>query len=195
MLEKKIHIGEGDGYFTGHLLASTPQIMGSCFDKAVIYMCAHNKGGAMGLIVNRRIDNVKFPELVKYFGIKQKVKDIKIPVYFGGPVETKRCFILHTADFKGDGTIPVDENLSISSSVKVLEEIISGKGPADFMILLGYAGWGAGQLEAEMRSNSWLTLPFSKDIIFSRDNDTKWLKVCDSVGVNPYHLSDTVGYA
>ncbi len=182
-------------YLEGELLIATPQIQYSCFEKSVIYVCSHSNDGAMGLIINRGIKDVNFPEFLKQFDITSTIPDIKMPMHFGGPVEPARGFILHTKDYKQSATVEMQGDISLTSSVEILRDIAEGKGPKRSLLILGYAGWGPGQLEEEIARNSWITAPTSSDVIFGLDNSIKWQKAGRILGIDPIKISIDIGHA
>ena len=183
------------GYLEGQLLVATPQIRLSCFEKSVIYLCVHNSDGAMGIIVNQAIFNIQSSELLRYLDIDIPFDKFKSPVYFGGPVEPGKGFILHNHDYKPENTLTTKNGLSVTSNIDILEDIAVDKGPKDSLIALGYAGWSANQLEMEIEANGWFTVPLNKELVFGVDNASKWKKACKSVGVNPYMIAAKAGHA
>jgi putative transcriptional regulator len=178
----------------GQLLVAMPSLDGSCFEKAVIYICAHDESGAMGVVVNRAMDNIKYSDILSQLSIKS-IKPNDTDVYFGGPVDPLRGFILHTNDYASEGTHVVEENIAITTTVDVLKDIAQGSGPSKSIVALGYTGWSAGQLEQEMMSNSWLNVPSSEEVIFNADNSGKWEKSAMILGVDFFKYSDAVGHA
>ncbi len=187
--------------------ALSPQLAGKCliampgmgdprFVKSVIYMCAHSDTGAMGLIVNKPAPETRLSDLLDQLGITRGNKMADIRVHIGGPVEHGRGFVLHSADFTSDqGTLRVDDEISMTGTLDVLERIAAGKGPKSSLLALGYAGWGPGQLEGEIARNGWLTSPARHDLIFGRANEFKWAAALKSIGVDPVSLSPTSGRA
>lgn len=186
---------EKGGYFQGHLLVATPLIRVSCFTKSVIYLCVHDASGAMGLIVNQTLDDVNGSLIWDYFNIDAKDKSLLMPIHFGGPVDAARGFILHSDEYDKHSPMHVTNGFAVSSNIDILKDIAEGKGPQQKMLALGYAGWAPGQLEAEIESNSWLTVPASKELVFGTDNASKWLLSAKTVGIDPYKLSADVGHA
>jgi putative transcriptional regulator len=183
------------GYLEGSLLIATPLLNGSCFEKSVIYVCAHNDTGAMGILVNHTLANLKCGDILGQVGIKSSEINCEAPVYFGGPVESAKGFILHTSDYAIGGTQVIRNNISITSTVDILQDIANGKGPQKQIFALGCAGWSAGQIESELKANSWLTLPASETIIFDADNTQKWEQAAGSLGINFTNYSLVVGNA
>lgn len=186
---------EEPGYLEGQLLVATPQIAGSCFDKAVIYLCVHNKNGAMGLIINHRVENISFDDLLSQLQIERRDMRKSPPVHFGGPVETTRGFVLHSRDYSLGDTISARGNYALTSNLDILREIADGRGPEKSLMVLGYAGWSPGQLEGEIESGSWIVVPPSEDLVFGADNDAKWANAGQSLGIDMSRLHGTVGHA
>ncbi len=177
------------GYFENQLLIATPSINGSCFDRSVIYLCAHNHEGAMGVIVNHTISNMRYGEVFDQLNIVSLPPVRENLVYFGGPVDPYRGFILHTVE--GDTENPI----GLSADISILHDIATGKGPGSSLFILGYAGWAAGQLESEIKAGSWLTAHASPDLIFHKDNATKWSLAAQTLGIDMLKMSGDVGHA
>lgn len=180
----------------GQLLIAMPDMNDPRFANSVIYLCAHSEDGAMGLIVNKLQPQVQFGELLEQLGINKAPGVRNIRVHFGGPVEHARGFLLHSSDYRSEaGTLEVDENIGMTATLDVLEDIASGQGPDVSMLALGYAGWGPGQLENEIAQNGWLTCDSSADIVFGRANEHKWTAALKVLGIDPILLSSTAGRA
>lgn len=182
---------------TGQLLIAMPEIGDPRFANAVIYLCTHSDDGAMGLIVNKPAPHIGFADLIEQIGITDPAPAPKgARIYFGGPVEMTRGFVLHSDDYHTEGaTIDVEDGIALTNTLDVVQDILNGKGPNDYMLALGYAGWGAGQLEQEFTQNTWLTAPRRDDILFGRANEHKWTAALKSIGVNPLMLSSASGQA
>ena len=183
------------GYFTGQLLIAMPQMNDPRFAHAVVYVCAHTDDGAMGLVVNRQIETLTFPDLLRQLNIDVTGVDDTIQVLFGGPVETGRGFVLHSADYVQKGTMMVDKDVGLTATMEVLKDIASGNGPRLNLLALGYAGWGQGQLDAEIQANGWLHAPADEALIFDRDLETKWQRALAKLGVDASMLSGDAGHA
>ena len=183
------------GYLDGQLLVAMPTMTDPRFERSVIYMCAHTAEGAMGLVVNKELDTLTFPELLEQIGIEPVHVEDQIRVHFGGPVESGRGFVLHSADYVHDGTLMVDENIALTASVDILRAIAEGAGPRDRLLVLGYAGWGAGQLESEIQANGWLHVTPDRDLVFDGHLDTKWERAMAKLGVDFNMLSGDIGHA
>ncbi len=182
-------------YLTGQLLVAMPQMRDPRFARAVIYICAHNPEGAMGLVINRLVGSIRFPELLAQLGIDQPAGSEEIRVHFGGPVESGRGFVLHSADYVQDGTMVVNSEIALTATLDILKAIAAGGGPKQSLLALGYAGWGPGQLEAEMQANGWLTAPADEHLIFDSGLDDKWQRAIGKIGVNVDRLSGEAGHA
>ncbi len=182
-------------YLAGQLLVAMPGMRDPRFQKTVIYMCAHNADGAMGLVVNRALDSLSFPDLLEQLGIDSSGIGTPIKVHFGGPVESGRGFVLHSPDYLQDATMVVDRDVALTATVDILKAIAEGNGPRRSLLALGYAGWGPGQLDSEIRSNGWLHVAADSDLVFGSDLDDKWRRAMDKIGINPLMLSDDAGHA
>lgn len=185
----------GSGYLTGQLLIAMPQMNDPRFARTVIYICAHTADGAMGLVVNREIEALTFPDLLKQLNIDAEVIDDKIQVLFGGPVETGRGFVLHSSDYVQNATMLVDKRVGLTATMEVLKDIASGNGPRLNLLALGYAGWGPGQLDAEIHANGWLTVPADDGLVFDPDLDNKWERALAKIGIDFSMLSSEAGHA
>ena len=186
----------GDGYLVGQLLIAMPMMEDPRFARSVIYVCAHNADGAMGLVVNKELESLSFSELLEQVGIDVSPPEKQIRVHFGGPVETGRGFVLHTADYDQGGTLTVDDAFAVTAaSIDILRDIGSGAGPDRSLLALGYAGWGPGQLDAEIQANGWLHAPADPSLVFAADVDAKWQKAIAALGIDPSMLAGQSGHA
>jgi len=175
---------------TGHVLIAMPGMQDPRFHRTVVYICAHSTEGAMGLIVNKPAETLALKDLFERLGIPIDGAAAREPVRFGGPVETGRGFVLHSADYGAEGvTLKVDEGVSMTATVDILHAMATGAGPERAMVALGYAGWSAGQLENEIRANGWLVADADADLLFDAANDTKWERAMRKIGVDPSLLS------
>lgn len=186
---------KAQGFIPGQLLIAMPAMTDPRFERSVIYMCAHTTDGAMGLVLNRLVDSVTFPDLLEQLGIKPLELNDEIRVHFGGPVESGRGFLLHSAEFVLEGTLVVDQAIALTASVDILKAIAEGGGPRQKLLALGYAGWGPGQLEQEIQANGWLHASADPEIVFDSQLDTKWTRAMAKLGVNPASLSNQAGRA
>lgn len=149
----------------------------------------------MGLVLNRTIDALTFPDLLEQLGIQSSPLCQRIQVHFGGPVEAGRGFVLHSADYVHDATMLVDRQVALTATVDVLKAIAEGHGPRRSMLALGYSGWSPGQLDYELRQNVWLTIPPDEDLVFGEDLDRKWENAVARLGINISMLSGEAGNA
>ena len=183
------------GYLEGQLLIAMPAMQDPRFARTVIFICSHNSDGAMGLVVNKLFGSLTFSELLKQVGIEATGVKNQIRVHFGGPVESGRGFVLHSPDYVKEGTLVVESDIALTASVDILKAIAEGQGPRRSFLALGYAGWGAGQLDSEIRANGWLNAPADQSLVFDDDLDTKWKRAMASLGVDSGKLSSDVGHA
>jgi len=191
------------GYLDGQFLVAMPGMLDERFARSVIYLCAHSEEGAMGIVVNQAVPQISFSDLLVQLDIIPEGPEIRLPraasrmiVQRGGPVETGRGFVLHSADYFADNsTLPIDENICLTATLDVLKAIASGSGPESAMLALGYAGWGAGQLEEEIQANGWLSLKGDAELIFDTDLDGKYTRALAMMGVDPAMLSGEAGHA
>jgi putative transcriptional regulator len=185
-----------DHYLAGKLLIATPSIGDPRFDRAVILMCDHTDEHAMGIIINKALDDMRLPDLLEQLGVDSAVPAPDLPVLLGGPVDSDRGFVLHSPDFMAEGsTLPVNAKIALTATKDVLEAIASASPPRQSLMALGYAGWGAGQLENELAANAWLVTEPDEALIFDLGVDQKWEKALESIGVTPEHLSVMAGHA
>jgi putative transcriptional regulator len=182
-------------YLSGHLLIAMPGMRDPRFSKSVIYMCAHSAEGAMGLVLNRELNSMTFPDLLEQLNIERPTPEKQIGVHFGGPVESGRGFVLHSAEYVREATLVVDSSIALTATVDILKAIANGKGPHQALLALGYAGWGAGQLDDEIKANGWLHVEADQDLIFDSALDKKWDRALDKLGINPLMLSGVAGHA
>ena len=182
---------------SGKLLIAMPGMGDPRFEHSVIFMCAHSDEGAMGLIVNKPAPELTLGQLLKQLDIPMPDDPARaIRVHFGGPVEHVRGFVLHSADYSGHGTtLRVDDRFGMTATLDILQAIARGQGPQSSILALGYAGWGPGQLEAEILGNGWLTCDASPDLVFAPRDDTKWSRALGTLGVDPILLSSKAGRA
>jgi len=186
---------EEDLSLRGRLLIATPSIGDPRFDRTVIYMCAHSPDkGAMGLVVNKSMDGLDFRDLFEQLQIDDIAID-DLPVHYGGPVETTRGFVLHSADYKsGDGSTVTDD-VSLTATLDILRDIAAGGGPSQHILALGYSGWAPGQLEDEIKANGWLVVDPDSELLFDDDLDSKWTHALAKIGVDASKLSGQAGRA
>lgn len=184
-----------EGYLGGQLLAAMPNMGDPRFERTVIYLCAHNDEGAMGLVLNRLVDSLTFPDLLNQLGIDHGRLGEEIRIHFGGPVETGRGFVLHSADYLQDSSLQVDERVALTATVDILRDMAEGQGPRRSLLALGYAGWGPGQLDREIQANGWLTVPADEALIFDERLEDKWERTIGKIGFDLGNLSGFAGHA
>jgi len=201
---KKSRGSDAIGYLDGQFLVAMPVMTDKRFARSVIYMCAHSAQGAMGLIVNQRAPHISFPQLLGQLSITGDGSDsedlqadlIDLDVHVGGPVDTGRGFVLHSADyFVADSTLQIGDGVSLTATLDILKAIAGGKGPNRAILALGYAGWRPGQLESEIAANGWLHCPPDLDILFDRNLDQKYERAMSKIGIDPSHLVSEAGHA
>lgn len=180
----------------GKLLIAMPGMGDPRFEHSVVFLCAHNEDGAMGLIVNKEVPEVSMRDLFQQLDIDSTDGAAAGALHFGGPVENERGFVLHSCDYQGGGgTMKVDDTFGMTATKDVLEAIAAGTGPKSALTALGYAGWAAGQLEGELQQNAWLTVDADEAIVFAPDNAAKWKQALAKLGIDPLMLSATGGSA
>lgn len=184
-------------YLTGRLLLAMPAMGDPRFHKAVIYVCAHDENGAMGLVINHTLPGIDLSQLLEQLNIMAAEANAMVaaPVMSGGPVETARGFVLHSNDFRQADTIRIDDDFSVTGTIDALKAIANGQGPEQMLFILGYAGWSPGQLDAEIQQNAWLIADPDPDLIFRAAADEKWMRAVQKLGVDPGMLSGEAGRA
>jgi putative transcriptional regulator len=195
--------GPAPGYLDGQMLIAMPTMGDERFTRSVIYVCAHSTEGAMGIVVNQPASNIKFPDLLVQLEVIPAAERIELPtdagdikVLKGGPVETGRGFVLHSADFFiENSTLPIDEGICLTATLDILKAIASGNGPHDAILALGYAGWAPGQLEQEIQENGWLHCAADPELIFGADTEGKYDKALRKLGIDLGQLSSQAGHA
>lgn len=193
----------GHTYFDGQLLIAMPVMSDRRFARSVIYICAHSEDGAMGLIINQRASHINFPDLLERLGIVPSGADDGISddilsrsIHVGGPVETGRGFVLHSADYFSDGsTLSIEKGVCLTATIDILKAIASGEGPDRSILALGYAGWSPGQLEREIHANGWLNCPADADLIFDTDVENKYQRAMAKIGIDIPFLVNDAGHA
>jgi putative transcriptional regulator len=182
-------------FLTGQLLVAMPTMGDPRFATSVIYVCAHTADGAMGLVVNRPIVKPSFDDLLRQLEVEPLPPARRIRLCSGGPVDNARGFVLHTADWTGEGSLKVNDELALTASLDVLKAIAEGGGPREGLLALGYAGWGPGQLDAELQQNAWLSVPADEPLVFGDDYDSKWRRALAKLNIDPLLLSGAAGHA
>ncbi|MCW9033071.1 MAG: YqgE/AlgH family protein [Alphaproteobacteria bacterium] len=185
----------GDDYLTGQLLIAMPSMSDPRFAKSVVYICAHGEEGAMGLVINRNLGKMMFPDLLEQLDIPLGPVGQDINIHFGGPVESGRGFVLHSSDYLQESTLAIDEQVSLTATIDVLKAITQGRGPEKCLLTLGYAGWSPGQLDEEIIENGWLTVEPDDDLIFDLDIGIKWDNAINKLGFDISMLSTEAGHS
>lgn len=179
----------------GQLLVAMPQMQDRRFERSVIFLAAHNEEGAMGLVVNKLIEALTLPELLAQLKIGAGGLRGPSHVHFGGPVEAGRGFVLHSDDYQEDGTLVIGGHMALTATLEILHAIGRGEGPRRSLLALGYAGWGPGQLDAEIQANGWLHVAADENIVFDDDCRDKWQRALGKLGIDPIALSGDAGHA
>jgi putative transcriptional regulator len=191
------------GFLDGQMLIAMPTMGDERFSRSVIYMCAHSADGAMGIIVNQPAANISFSDLLVQLEVVRTAELIQLPpraggvkVLKGGPVDTQRGFVLHSADFFiENSTLPIDDGICLTATLDILKAIARGDGPASAVLALGYAGWAPGQLENEIHQNGWLHCDADRELIFGSDTEAKYALALKKIGIDLGMLSSEAGHA
>jgi len=194
---------DGEGFLSGQLLVAMPSADDNNFAGSVVYVCAHSSEGAMGIVINRPAEHLSFVDLLQQLELLPEDRAINVPplieymsVFVGGPVETGRGFVLHSADyFSTDSTLAIDGNVCLTATIDILRAIAQGAGPHKSLLALGYAGWAPGQLESEIQANGWLTCPGDAELVFDPRVEEKYALALGKLGVDPSFLVNQVGNA
>ncbi|MGN6459712.1 MAG: YqgE/AlgH family protein [Pseudolabrys sp.] len=200
---RKGGLEKAGGFLDGQMLVAMPAMNDERFTRSVIYICAHSAEGAMGIIVNHPAPNISFPELLVQLDVIPDGEGIQLPnhaenvrVLKGGPVETGRGFVLHSADYVVENaTLPIDDGVCLTATLDILKAIASGEGPRSAVLALGYAGWAPGQLEQEIQSNGWLHCPADPELLFGQNVEQKYNRALQKIGIHPGMLSSDAGHA
>lgn len=180
----------------GKFLIALPGMGDHRFEKAVIYVCSHDREGTMGLIINKTKGPLNLSDMLTQAGIEGDVSVADTPVLSGGPVDIDRGFVLHSPDYFSEGTsVKLSDTLTLTATKDVLEALVSDKAPEKAVLAIGYAGWGEGQIESELMQNAWITVDAVEDLIFDEDMDSKWTRAIAELGITPEMLAHTGGSA
>lgn len=189
------------GFLDGQFLIAMPGMADSNFSRAVVYICAHSDDGAMGFIINRP-QHLSFSDVLLHLDlvgedevIRMPGSTLDFPIRCGGPVESGRGFVLHSDDYMSESSIPVSDDICLTATLDIVRAISRGRGPQKGLMMLGYAGWGAGQIENEMGANGWLSCPAQEELIFDTNLDSKYERALGLMGISPAMLSAEAGHA
>ncbi len=181
---------------TGKLLIAMPRMGDPRFAHSVVFVCAHTADGTLGLIVNKPAPDLRLDDLLEQLNISKGPAGRDIRVHFGGPVEHGRGFVLHSADYSvSEATLDIDDRFGMTATQDILVALAEGQGPSSALLMLGYAGWAAGQLEAEILENGWLVADATPELVFAADSAAKWAGALKTLGVDPMSLSASAGRA
>src|SRR3954466_12550443 len=202
-LQKGASSGAARGFLDGQMLIASPGMQDERFSRSLIYMCAHSSEGAMGIVVNQPAKHISFPDLLVKLDVIPAADLIQLPpraggvkVLKGGPVQTERGFVLHSADFFiENSTLPIDDGICLTATLDILKAIARGDGPHSAVLALGYAGWAPGQLENEINQNGWLHCNADPELIFGQDTDGKYKQALSKIGIELGMLSSEAGHA
>lgn len=190
---------QDDHYLNGQILLAMPSMGDPRFNKAAIFVCAHDEKGAMGIVINHVLPGLEFGSLLKDLEIESNItlpmRLNHLPVLCGGPVETARGFLIHSRDFKQPDTIEVNNDIFVTGTIDALLALTEEEAPKNMIFALGYAGWGAGQLEKEIIDNAWLTLPATAALIFNEKTGNIWDQGLSTLGVDASKLAHLPGNA
>ncbi|MBS35006.1 MAG: YqgE/AlgH family protein [Thiotrichales bacterium] len=180
---------------THQFLIAMPSLADPNFHRTVTYMCHHDDEGAMGIVINRPLD-LNLGDMLDHMNIDVDDPELKsVPVLQGGPVQTERGFVLHQPSGEWDSVLEVRDDVGVATSKDILSAIAGGHGPENAVVALGYAGWGAGQLEQELADNAWLSGPVDTSIIFDQPYEQRWSKAAQLLGIDPTRLSGEAGHS
>ncbi len=182
------------GSLCNHFLIAMPSMQDSSFVHSVTYICEHSSEGAMGIVINNPMP-MTLHEIFAQMDLKAAAGQGHQPVVAGGPVQQERGFVIHSSDSEWQSTLKVSPEISLTASRDIISALAEGQGPKEYLIALGYAGWGEGQLEAEIVANSWLTVPASKHIIFNTPFEQRWTAAAQALGIDVNLISNVAGHA
>jgi putative transcriptional regulator len=184
-------------FLSGRLLIAMPGIGDPRFERSVVFLCAHDEEHAIGLAVNRPLDGLTLESLFEKIGVDRPIRRVADePVLMGGPVERERGFVLHTDDYLCDGvSMPVKDGLALTTTKDVLQALTGEAAPRRAFLALGYAGWGPGQLEREVRESAWLVCDADETLLFGDDHEHKWSQALEKLGISPAMLAMEGGRA
>jgi len=181
-------------YFNNQFIIAMPSLADPNFFHTVTYLCQHNQEGALGIVINRSAE-MKLGDIFKQMNIRAtSLCAAETPVFAGGPVQQERGFVLHTTGGGWDASMVISESISLTTSRDVIEAIAAGKGPEQYMVALGYAGWGEGQLEQEILANAWLNTPYSQHVLFDEPINMRWRAAAEQIGIDINQLTTQAGH-
>ncbi|MBI5041967.1 MAG: YqgE/AlgH family protein [Gammaproteobacteria bacterium] len=181
-------------YLNNHFLIAMPGLADPNFFHTVTYICEHDADGAMGIVINRPLD-LHLADILTHMDIQATPATAGLPIFQGGPVQPERGFVLHTPQGSWEATLQVSTDIGLTASQDVLAAIAAGQGPQRFLIALGYAGWGAGQLERELSDNAWLSGPATAEVLFDMPVEKRWAAAAALLGVDLNLMSGDAGHA
>lgn len=189
------------GFLDGQFLIAMPGMADANFTRTVVYICAHSDDGAMGFVINRP-QQLNFSDVLLHLDLLGEDEVIRLPgttldfpIRCGGPVESGRGFVLHSDDYMSESSIPVSDDICLTATLDIVRAISRGRGPEKGLMMLGYAGWGAGQIENEIGANGWLSCPAQEELIFDTNLDSKYERALALMGISPAMLSVEAGHA
>ncbi|MEW9616287.1 YqgE/AlgH family protein [Shinella sp. S4-D37] len=189
------------GFLDGQFLIAMPGMADANFTRTVVYICAHSDDGAMGFVINRS-QQLNFSDVLLHLDLLGEDEVIRLPgatldfpIRCGGPVESGRGFVLHSDDYMSESSIPVSDDICLTATLDIVRAISRGRGPEKGLMMLGYAGWGAGQIENEIGANGWLSCPAHEELIFDTNLDSKYERALGLMGITPAMLSAEAGHA
>jgi putative transcriptional regulator len=166
-------------FLAGQLLVATGEMKDPRFAESIIYLVKHSDEGAFGLIINKPVTKGSFSEVLQAFGVDGKSAKGDIFVHYGGPVNPDQGFVLHSDEIILDSSTKVKDGIAVTADVEIVQMLASGTGPREALLIMGYSGWGPGQLETEIKANSWFTIGADKSLIFGKEADKKWRRAMD----------------
>lgn len=176
-------------------LIATPAIKDPIFASSLVYMCEHSESGSMGLVINHETSQI-LGDVFQQLDIQCENDTIKNqPVYVGGPVQLEQGFVLHSNAGHWQNSVEVSNGIHLTSSLDILQAVANGKGPQDYLVIMGFSGWASGQLESELQQNSWLTASCDADLLFHQKSEDKWQVAFDTLGFDINMLSPVSGNA
>jgi len=184
-------------FHTGRILLAMPSMGDPRFFRSAIYICGHDSNGAMGIKLNDPIKTMDWPTLIKQLGLPLKTSPdlTSIPILDGGPLETGRGFVLHGDDYFTNTSVIIEKPIALTATLEILRSISDGSGPKEFLVALGYTGWNPGQIEQEILENSWISIPATRELLFTLPPHKKWKYGLSQLGITIDMLSDEVGHS